>query len=240
MEIENFINLRMLKSRSYQRYLPLLSFLLLELALIFVFKIVPDEKIMGAVQRIFYFHVGAAFTSYLLVAVLLMASIFYLASKKVVWDLLAESANYVGFIFCSIVLATGMIWGHSAWNTWWRWEPRLVSSLALWLILLVYMLLRKFTENDSKQRNFAAVLAIISSLFVPIVIFSIKIMNQNEQLHPQVVGREGLQDPSFKYALLIASLALITFGFNMLLVRLGNRLLEQEILNLHRAHNKRA
>ena len=34
-----------------------------------------------------------------------------------------------------------------------------------------------------KQKSFAAVLAIISAIFVPVVIFSIKFLNQTQQLH---------------------------------------------------------
>lgn len=237
MKIEDIINVSIIKNGLYKSFLPLLSFVVVELAMFFVFLVVPDEKIMGAVQRIFYFHVASAFVSYLLIAVLLISSILYLVTKKMQWDFLAESANFVAFFFCSIVLVTGMIWGHSAWNTWWRWEPRLVSSLVLWLILFVYMLLRKFTTDSVSQRSFSAVLAIISSLFVPIVIFSIKIMNQNEQLHPQVVGRGGLGHPSFKYALLLASISLIIFSFNMLMLVLANRVLENEVLNLQRKRN---
>ncbi|MBP9837137.1 MAG: cytochrome c biogenesis protein CcsA [Proteobacteria bacterium] len=233
MDIEEILNVNLFERKSYRYFLPLLSYLSVVVALSFVFLIVPDEEVMGAVQRIFYFHVASAFTSYALIAVLLVASSFYLTTKKLTWDILAESAASIGLIFCSIVLVTGMIWGHSAWNTWWRWEPRLVSSLALWLLLLSYSLLRSYVTDNILYRSYSAVLAIVTAVFVPVVIFSIKIMNQNEQLHPQVLAKQGLTVSSYKYALLVSTLALLITATWLMLVKIGNLLLEYEIFQLN-------
>jgi hypothetical protein len=54
-------------------------------------------------------------------------------------------------------------------------------------------------------------------------------MNQTEQLHPQVVGREGLTDPSYRLALVLATLSLLVTGIWLLLTALAARLLDSRI-----------
>ncbi|MDD2943555.1 MAG: cytochrome c biogenesis protein [bacterium] len=227
-----------------QKIVPLLAIVLVLFANIMVFTIVPNEAVMGAVQRIFYYHVGSASSSYLTIFLLFVASVFYLLGRKTAWDMLAQASAEVSLLLCSIVLVTGMIWGHSAWNVWWRWEPRLVSFLVLWLILFSYVVMRGFTGHDARFRNFAAVVGIISAVNVPIVIFSIKFLDQTEQLHPEVVAREGgLSDERFVWALIISILAIAvtsvwftTVRFMGLVLAERLRRLEDDVLNMEERH----
>jgi len=199
-----------------------------------VFLVVPNERVMGAVQRIFYFHVAAAMSCYAMIGVLLTGSIVYLATKRVFWDQVAEAGGAVAVMFCTIVLFSGMIWGHSAWNTWWRWEPRLVSFLVLWLILLGYVLLRVILREDERLGAFSAVLGIIAAVNVPIVIFSIRLLAPQEQLHPEVVAQQGLKDPRFVWALLTANLGIFMMSIMLLLQRLRLAVLESRLVEIER------
>jgi len=229
MKVENVVQLDYLTKGFVSRGLiPLVSFLMLIGLNFVVFMVVPTERVMGVVQRIFYFHVGAAMTSYFLVGLLFVASVFYLTNKKWQWDLVASAAAEVGFVFCTVVLATGMIWGHSAWNTWWRWEPRLVSFLILWLIMLSYILLRSFTAHERRQANYAAVFGILAAINIPIVIFSVKLLDHSEQLHPEIVANQGLRDLRFVYGLVLANITMIIFSVWLLSIKLTNRLLIRE------------
>jgi len=150
------------------------------------FMIVPDEKIMGPVQRIFYFHVPAAFAGYLALAFLLIGALSYLATHNPKFDALQRSAAEVGFLFISLNLFTGMIWGNAAWGTPFTLEPRLVSSLLLWLLLLSLNVFRSFGDSPKLPTHIAA-LGIMTCMTVPVVIYSIKLLPQFQQLHPQVV-----------------------------------------------------
>jgi heme exporter protein C len=152
--------------------------------LIFIYA--PTEKVMGHVQRIFYFHVGSAFASYLAIGFLFVSSVCLLSLKDSRWDHWARAAGEISLLFCTIVLLTGMIWGKAAWGTWFNWEPRLVSFLLLWLTCAAYVILREFSlaQNVAEQ---AAVLGIVSAVMVPIMIYSIKYLPIIQQLHPVVV-----------------------------------------------------
>src|SRR5690606_23082154 len=115
-------------------------------------------------------------------------------------------------------LVTGMLWGYVAWNTPFRLEPRLVSTLILWLIFLAFSILRVFGDPQ-KVAAHSAVLGILGALTVPVVVYSVKLLPQFSQLHPQVVAQQGLRDPSFYDALAVSSVALILLQFYLVWLR---------------------
>jgi heme exporter protein C len=162
-----------------------------------VFMVVPNEQVMGAVQRVFYFHVASALACYAAFGAVFVASLLYLTNREAKADLFATAAGEVGFVLCTIVLITGMIWGHSAWNTWFRWEePRLVTFLVLWLIFLSFTVLRNFGD-PTKTAVHGSILGILGALSVPLVYISIKFLPQSARLHPEVIEHGGLKSPSY-------------------------------------------
>ena len=129
--------------------------------------------------------------------VVFVASVSYLTSRNKKHDALSVAAGEVGFVLCTIVLITGMIWGHSAWNTWFRWEePRLVTFLVLWLIFLSFTVLRNFGD-PARTAVHGSILGILGAASVPLVYLSIKLLPQSARLHPEVVEHGGLRDPSY-------------------------------------------
>ena len=102
--------------------------------------VAPEEKTMGEIQRIFYYHVPSAWTSFLCFFVNFIASIIYLARRKasptagLAADAVAVSTAEVGVVFCTIVLVTGPLWARPVWGIWWTWDARLTTTLILWLI----------------------------------------------------------------------------------------------------------
>ena len=199
--------------------LALVTLLLLGVAQYFIFMVVPNEQIMGAVQRVFYFHVAAALACYGAFFVVFVSSASYLTSRNKRHDALSVAAGEVGFVLCTIVLITGMIWGHSAWNTWFRWEePRLVTFLVLWLIFLSFTVLRNFGD-PSKTAVHGSILGILGAASVPLVYLSIKLLPQSARLHPEVIEHGGLRDPSYWQAFGISVVGMLLLGALLIWVR---------------------
>lgn len=199
----------MLRASGIFAFLGILTLLLVSASHYLVFMVVPNEIVMGAVQRVFYFHVAAALSCYCAFAGVFVASIAYLATGSRKADRISAACGEVGFIFCTIVLATGMIWGHSAWNTWFRWEePRLVTFLVLWLIFLSFTVLRNFGD-PARTAAHSAVLGILGAASVPLVYVSIKFLPASARLHPEVIERGGLKDPSYWWAFGLSTIALL-------------------------------
>lgn len=126
----------------------------------------------GQLQRIFYFHVPAAWVAYLAFAIVFAASVGYLRTRSTRWDLLAHSAAEVGVVFCTLVLITGPIWARPVWGTWWQWDARLTSAFVMWLTYVGYLLLRSLGEQTQVPR-LAAVVGIVGVINIPIVHFSV-------------------------------------------------------------------
>lgn len=192
------------------------------------FVYAPNERVMGPVQRIFYFHVGSAIACYLATGVLFVASLLYLAHRSTTADLVGEAAGEVGFVFCTIVMATGMIWGNAAWNTPFRWEPRLVTFLLLWLIFLAFILLRIFGDPRRVAQH-SAVLGILGAITVPIVWYSVKLLPAFEQLHPQVIERRGVENDQMKLALYWSMGTLSLLGAYLIWIRTCVGLVERRL-----------
>ena len=131
-----------------------LVFAVMLIALGAIFLWVPTEKEMGIVQRIFYFHVPSAFSSFLAFFLVFIGSIQYLRTREDKWDRLALGAAELGVIFALIVLITGPLWAKPVWGVYWRWEPRLTSMLIMFTIYAAYLMVRGYGAHaTSVQRT---------------------------------------------------------------------------------------
>lgn len=194
-----------------------------------IFILVPNEKVMGAVQRIFYFHVASAVAAYIAIGVVFAASVFYLVKKKQIFDIINAAAGEIGFLFCTIVLISGMIWGQAAWNTWFRFEPRLVSFLLIWLIFLSFNLLRVFAD-EKKIAPHIAILGIIGAITVPIMVYSIKLLPNIAQVHPEIIEKQGLH-PLMLETLFFSIITLVLFTLILLYFRVRIGILDSKLRN---------
>ncbi len=155
------------------------------IALYLVFFFAPREAVMGDVQRVFYFHVAAGWVGALAFLVAAVAGGIYLARKDRKWDKVAFASVEIGVIFTFINIVSGSIWARPIWNTWWTWDPRLVTATIMELIYLAYLMLRQGVEDPDRRARFGAVYSIVGFISVPITFLSIRIFRT---IHPVVVG----------------------------------------------------
>ena len=174
-----------------------------------IFMVAPTDAVMGDVQRVFYFHVPVAIVSFLAFFVVFVASVGYLVRRGRRWDSIAHASAEVGVVFVSLALITGIIWGRPVWNTWWTWEPRLTTTLILWLIYVSYLMIRSYAPSQDKAARYSAVVGIIGFVDVPIVYYSVVWWRS---IHPSpVVGpfaESGALEPIMQMTLLFS---LVTF-----------------------------
>src|SRR5256885_4825416 len=90
--------------------LPGFAFVAMLAALACVFLYVPNERMQGAVQRIFYFHVNCAWSAFTGFGLAAAASVLFLWRGRREFDWLAHASVEVGLLFCTMVLVTGPIW----------------------------------------------------------------------------------------------------------------------------------
>lgn len=172
-----------------------LTLVLFVAALLMVFTYAPVEKQMGLVQKIFYIHLPVAINTFVAAMIVFAASIGYLWQRQLWWDDLAAASGKVTVLLCAVVLLTGMTWGRSAWGVWWTWSPRLTFSLILFLLYVVFLMIRPSIESPHRRALVSAVYGVVAFLDVPLVYLSVKLM---PDIHPSSITLE----PAMKKTLL--------------------------------------
>ncbi|NPA93192.1 MAG: cytochrome c biogenesis protein CcsA [Chloroflexi bacterium] len=201
--------------------LDIVSILLLAIATLMVFLYAPMERTMGMVQKVFYFHVSANWIGMLAFFVAAVAGGVYLAKGNRFWDVLEVAAVEIGLAFSLIGIITGSIWARPIWNTWWTWDPRLVTVTVMELIYVAYFMLRQGIEDPDRRARYAAVYAIVGFLSVPLTFLSIRLYRS---IHPVVITSSSAQLSPKMFQTFMFSLFTFTVLFVDLLwhrVRLG-------------------
>jgi heme exporter protein C len=198
----------------------------------------PTEASMGIVQKIFYFHVPAAYAMYLGAAACFLGSAGYLYNARLGWDALARAGSEVAVAMGIIVMVTGPLWAAKAWGVYWTWDPRLTTSMLSVLLYVAYVVLRAFAGDGEAERKFAAALGVLGAANLPIIHFSVQKWGGN---HPKVItsGGGGLQHPDMKLAFAMGMISFTLLALLLLWSRVridlaSSRLaeLEQEALEL--------
>ncbi len=195
-----------------------------------IFMVAPTDSVLGHVQRVFYFHVPIAIMSFLAFFVVFVGSLMYLIKRTPKWDVIAHASAEVGVVFVTLALLTGIIWARPVWNTWWTWEPRLTTTMILWLIYVAYLMVRSYAPTQSKGAVYAAVMGIVGFVDVPIVYYSVVWWRS---IHPSpVVGPFAQADALDGKMALILLYSFITFLFffaYMVMERMALRSNEEEL-----------
>lgn len=160
---------------------------------------------MRAAQRLFYLHVPAAWVGFLAFAVVFVASVGFLGTRRRGFDLTAHASTEVGVVFTTLAIATGMVWGRYAWGVWWSWDPRLTTTFILWFIYVVSLMVRAYGGTGGRPARFAAVLGIIGFLDIPLIHLSVLWWRSLHPL-PVVARAEGFGSglhPAMLQALLV-------------------------------------
>jgi len=167
------------------RILDIVSVIVLGISAYIALFVAPTELVMGDVQRVFYFHIGTAWTALLGFILAAGFSVIYLITKNLLWDRLQVAAIEVSLVFFLITIVLGSIWARPAWNTWWTWDPRLTTAAVTELIYIAYFMLRQGIDDPDRRARFGAVYALIGGLSAPITFFAIRLFRT---IHPVVIS----------------------------------------------------
>ena len=200
----------------------------------FLIAAAPIEQVMGPIQKIFYFHVPIC--EMLLVSTLVAGggSLAYLFKGSARGDRVALASAEVGVVFGICALVSGPLWGRVAWGHFWTWDARQTSTLLLWLVLLAYLLARKYGGPAAKR--LAAALALFAAADVPLVYASVSIWRT---LHPTTSVVPTL-DPRMRPAFYISMLFFLMFWGILLALRLRLERVRESIAELELAIEDRA
>jgi len=159
-------------------------------SIVLVFFVVPDDADQGFSQRIFYFHVPIALTSYVCFGWGAWKALLHLWKRPPGADLESYVAIHLGVIFGALTLLTGSIWAKISWGHWWVWsENQLVLFLVLFLFYCAYFMLRFSVEDGPARANLCAVYALFGVVLIPVSFLAIRLAQH--VIHPVVFARHG-------------------------------------------------
>lgn len=167
--------------------------------------------------KIFYFHVPAAWTSFLAFGVVLLCSVVYLWKGGEKWDIWALSSAEVGLVFCSVAVISGALWAKAEWGNYWDWsDAKLFSTFVLWLVFVAYVAIRGGAVRHESIPRVAAVFGILGFAAVPISFLSSRIWTS---IHPNVVATSQGHLSSEAGAVLMLGVVAFTLVYATLISR---------------------
>ncbi len=199
----------------------------------------PADYQQGETVRIMYIHVPSAWLAMFGYMVMAGSSAVALIFRHPLADIAAKSAAPIGAAFTFLALVTGSLWGRPMWGTWWVWDARLTSMLILFFLYLGYMALWATIEEPVRAGRAAAVLALVGSINVPIIHYSVVWWNTLHQ--PASVFRIGgpAIATSMLMPLLVMALGFTLFFVTLLLLRMRTEILRRRVRVLRLARTER-
>ena len=169
----------------------------------------PEDYQQGDTVRIMFIHVPAAWLGMFAYLCLGIASFLTLVFRHALADAAAKAAAPLGAAFTLLALVTGSLWGRPMWGTWWVWDARLTSVLALFLLYLGYMALRSAIDDETRGGRAAAILALAGLINLPVIHYSVQWWNSLHQGSSVFAAERGDQLP----AVYLTPLALMGLGY---------------------------
>src|SRR5437660_8917509 len=152
----------------------------------------PEDADQGLSQKLFYFHVPIALTSYACFGWGAWKGLLHLWKRSPGADLESYVAIHQGVIFGALTLVTGSIWAKISWGVWWAWSSnQLVLFLVLFLFYAAYFMLRFSIESGPRRANASAVYALFGVALIPVSFLAIRLAN--DFIHPTVFTSRGPQ-----------------------------------------------
>jgi len=155
-------------------------------------------------------------------------SVAFLKTRKPAWDDVALATAEVAVALGAVVLITGMVWAKAAWGVWWSWEKRLTMSLLLWLVLVGYVLVRRFAGASADR--LAAGLAAFGTVGIPFIYWMVDKSDRHPQAGPQ--GNVATLEPSMKLVFWLSVATFLCWALALVLMRVQSARAERELREL--------
>ncbi|MBI1868227.1 MAG: heme ABC transporter permease [Methylocystis sp.] len=219
-----------------RRVLPWLvaaTMLLLAAGLYLVFFVVPPDYQQGETVRIMYVHAPSAWLAMFAYIVMTSASLGVLVWRHPLADAAQKTAATLGAAFTFICLVTGSLWGKPMWGTYWVWDARLTSMLALFLLYLGLIALRQTMGDTPRGARIAAIMTLVGFIDIPIIKYSVDWWNTLHQ--PASVFRTGgpAIAASMLWPLLVMALGATALFLTLHFMAIRNEILRRRVARLN-------
>jgi heme exporter protein C len=189
-----------------RRALPALAAAAIAVDVLLTFLVAPDAAIFRGplTQRIFYYHVPAAWCAYLAFGITAVASLVHLRTRDAGSDAIAVASVEVGVLFALMALVTGVVWSTQEFSGSYSAarDPPVRSLAGVVLSYFAYIALRAAIDERENRRRLAAVFGLLAFLGVPLSYLAIK-----ASVHPDFTREDQTLAPELGLVLAYSTLA---------------------------------
>jgi heme exporter protein C len=191
------------------------------------FFVAPIDAQQGDFYRIMFIHVPTSILSMLFYLIMAGYAALGLIFNTRMSAMMASAIAPTGALFAFISLWTGALWGKPMWGAWWIWDARLTSQLILLFLYLGFIALHASIDEPRRADRAAALLAIVGSVNVPIIYFSVKWWNTLHQGSTIKFSGTSMQI-TMQHTLLTMTIACWLYAIAVVLARVRSIILERE------------
>jgi len=188
----------------------------------------PTDATQGDAYRIIFIHVPAAWMSMVLYIVMAFWAAIGWAFNARLASMVARAVAPTGAMFTFLALWTGALWGKPAWGTWWVWDARLTSELIMLFLYAGYLALVSAIDDPRRADRAGALIAVVGSVNVPIIYFSVKWWNTLHQGATVTLTNAPKMASSMLVAMLLLTLAFWAYAFAVVFTRAQAIILERD------------
>jgi heme exporter protein C len=188
----------------------------------------PTDATQGDAYRIIFIHVAAAWMSMLLYLVMAFWAAIGWAFNARLASMLARAIAPTGALFTFLALWTGAVWGRPTWGAWWVWDARLTSELILLFLYAGFLSIVSAIDDPRRADRAGALVAIVGSVNVPIIYFSVKWWNTLHQGASVSLAAAPKMASTMLMAMLLMALAFWAYAFAVVFTRVRAIVLERD------------
>ena len=204
-----------------------LSAILFAAGLYISFFVAPTDATQSEAYRIIFIHVPVSVLSMVIYLVMAVYAALGLVFNTRLSSMMATALAPTGALFAFIALWTGALWGKPMWGAWWVWDARLTSELILLFLYLGFIALHSSIDDPRRADRASALLAIVGSVNVPIIYFSVKWWNTLHQ-GSTIKFTGSSMHVAMQHALWLMMLACWCYVIAVTLTRVRSIILERE------------
>ena len=188
----------------------------------------PADYLQGNSFRIIYIHVPASLLSQSAYIMMAAAGLVGLVWKMKMSFVMAKVIAPIGASLAIMSLLTGAIWGKPTWGTWWVWDARLTSMLILLFLYFGVIAIYNAIENEEMANKAAGILAIVGSINIPIIKYSVEWWNTLHQPATITLTKKPTMAPEMFIPLLLTIIGFYCWFAVWVFARTRNELLWRE------------
>lgn len=127
-------------------------------------------------QRIFYWHVPAAWAAFIAFAVLFVGSALWFFKRSPLGWKLHIAGSEAGLACGLMAVWSGCVWGAAEWGTPWDWEDYRLNTFGLLTLLALFLVLGRQSQPDGvESRDTFSTFGLYGFVLVPITYIATRI-----------------------------------------------------------------